>query len=199
MKSVNEKSKHKWDHGFLISLLTFCILFFNGCTRQPDLSTYPSSTPIFTSPTLPAPTDLQVINLETVTPTPLFQQSILRHPKPSSPGILPCYNKKLEALNSYDPNKRQWDQIDLRHCNISSLDVSDRTFDLLHSIFDRGTRWPESNRMPKNFDPNTIMENGMDPGLGVRILQERGITGKGVGIAFVDSFLLVDHQEYAQN
>nr|WP_243151682.1 S8 family serine peptidase [Anaerotruncus colihominis] len=40
------------------------------------------------------------------------------------------------------------------------------------------------------------MELGRDPGLGVRILHEQGITGKGVGIAIIDQTLLTDHQEY---
>jgi hypothetical protein len=42
-----------------------------------------------------------------------------------------------------------------------------------------------------------ILELGKNPGLGVRSLHARGITGRGVGIAMIDQSLLVDHQEYA--
>ena len=40
------------------------------------------------------------------------------------------------------------------------------------------------------------MELGKDPGLGVRKLHARGITGKGVGIGIIDQTLLVNHSEY---
>jgi hypothetical protein len=40
------------------------------------------------------------------------------------------------------------------------------------------------------------MEMGKDPGLGIQYLHEKGITGRGVGIAIIDMTLLVDHQEY---
>jgi hypothetical protein len=50
--------------------------------------------------------------------------------------------------------------------------------------------------MPPGFDWQRIMELGKDPGLGVRDLHARGITGKDIGIAIIDKPLLVDHQEY---
>jgi hypothetical protein len=37
---------------------------------------------------------------------------------------------------------------------------------------------------------------GKNPGLGVRSLHQKGITGRGVGIAIIDNPLLTDHQEY---
>ena len=40
------------------------------------------------------------------------------------------------------------------------------------------------------------MELGKDPGLGVRELHNRGITGQGVSIAIIDQVLLKDHIEY---
>jgi hypothetical protein len=62
--------------------------------------------------------------------------------------------------------------------------------------FDTQTVWPSRDRMPQGFDPERRMERGKNPGLGVRRLHERGITGKGVGIAVIDQTLLVDHDEY---
>ncbi|MFB0553376.1 MAG: M56 family metallopeptidase, partial [Phycisphaerae bacterium] len=41
-------------------------------------------------------------------------------------------------------------------------------------------------------------EQGKNPGLGIRRLHEKGITGRGVRIAILDQKLLVDHQEYAE-
>ena len=40
-----------------------------------------------------------------------------------------------------------------------------------------------------------LLEAGRDPGLGVRFLQARGITGQGVKIAIIDQSLLTDHPE----
>lgn len=42
------------------------------------------------------------------------------------------------------------------------------------------------------------MELGKNPGLGSRELHQKGITGKGVGIAIIDQSLLVDHVEYKE-
>jgi hypothetical protein len=43
-----------------------------------------------------------------------------------------------------------------------------------------------------------LLEQGKNPGLGVRQLHARGIDGRGVGIAIVDHPLLTNHVEYAQ-
>ena len=42
-----------------------------------------------------------------------------------------------------------------------------------------------------------LLEACKDPGLGVRSLQARGITGKGVNVAIIDQPLLTDHPELA--
>jgi serine protease AprX len=41
-----------------------------------------------------------------------------------------------------------------------------------------------------------ILENGKNPGLGVRALHAEGITGKGVNVAIIDQNLLLDHPEF---
>lgn len=43
----------------------------------------------------------------------------------------------------------------------------------------------------------TIMENGKNPGLGIRALHEQGITGKGVSVAIIDQPLILEPPEYA--
>jgi len=63
--------------------------------------------------------------------------------------------------------------------------------------FDSATRWPAADRLPPSFNPQTILELGKDPGLGIRRLHAQGITGRNVGIAIIDQTLLVDHEEHA--
>lgn len=60
--------------------------------------------------------------------------------------------------------------------------------------FDTETRWP--GRLPSGFDPNRILSLGKDPGMGLRALHQKGLTGKGIGIGIVDQNLLVGHTEY---
>lgn len=42
-----------------------------------------------------------------------------------------------------------------------------------------------------------IMENGKNPGLGIRDIHKQGITGKGVNVAIIDQNLLLNHPEFA--
>jgi Subtilase family len=85
---------------------------------------------------------------------------------------------------------------DWRGLNLSQDDLSNREDDLFNATFDTLTKWPSSEKPPEEFDPQQIMELGKDPGLGVRELHIRGITGQGIGIAIIDQVLLKDHVEY---
>lgn len=84
--------------------------------------------------------------------------------------------------------------IDLTRTDLRKVDLSDKG-DLLISqaTFDYGTRWPS--KLPREFDPKEILEEGKNPGLGVRSLHKKGITGEGVSIGIIDQTLLVDHTE----
>ncbi len=104
---------------------------------------------------------------------------------------------KPEAFPHYNPRSGQPFQVDLRSRNLSSLDLSGRLDDLLQADFDTQTTWPPTDRLPKGFDWRQSLELGKNPGLGVRGLHERGITGRGIGIAIVDQPLLIEHREYA--
>jgi subtilisin family serine protease len=97
---------------------------------------------------------------------------------------LPTYRADVEG---------PW-QVDIRSCNLSSVDVTDRLSDLLQASFDSLTVWPA--RLPTGFDAPRIMELGKNPGLGIRTLHGQGVTGSGVGLAIIDQALLVDHREY---
>ncbi|QOR36122.1 S8 family serine peptidase [Clostridium sp. 'deep sea'] len=84
--------------------------------------------------------------------------------------------------------------IELRSSDLTMLDLRNSLDDLFHSTFDSKTKWPV--KLPAEFDPKAVMELGKNPGLNVKKLHEIGITGKGVGIAIIDSCLLVNHIEY---
>lgn len=124
---------------------------------------------------------------------PSWLPKIIRHPVPATwtrgqPSALPKFDI---ASARQDP----W-QLDLRHADVSKLDLRGRMDDLLFASFDDGTRWPPGFLLPEKFDPGQIMGLGKNPGLSVRELHRQGVTGRGVGIAVIDQALFVDHQEY---
>ena len=105
-----------------------------------------------------------------------------------------AFRRTLLSLPSRDPNSTDIWQVDLRSADLSTLDLRRRLADLLVADFDSVTKWPT--RLPRGFSPQRLMDLGRNPGLGVRSLHSKGITGKGVGIAIIDQSLLVEHDEY---
>ncbi|OFI07538.1 subtilase family protein [Clostridium acetireducens DSM 10703] len=101
---------------------------------------------------------------------------------------------KLKELPKYDGNSEKDWQVDLRSFDLSELDIKNNFKDLMYADFDSKTKWPSS--LPKKFDKNAIMEYGKNPGLNLRKLHEKGITGKGVSMAIIDQTLLTNHKEY---
>lgn len=101
---------------------------------------------------------------------------------------------KMAELPKYDLHSDELWQVDLRSSDLTNLDLKERFEDLIYASFDSKTQWPD--KLPDNFDPQVIMELGKNPGLGVRELHKKGITGKGIGLAIIDQGLLVDHIEY---
>ncbi len=86
---------------------------------------------------------------------------------------------------------------DFRSQDLSEFDLVNYPDELLYAHFDSKTVWPQS--LPNEYDPVEIMTLGMNPGLGVRELHEKGITGKGVSVAIIDQRLLVSHEDYRDN
>ena len=85
---------------------------------------------------------------------------------------------------------------DVRGKDLSGLDFRNE-LDLLYTLtFDTYTIWPSSNRLPRGFDPQALMEQGKIPGLGIDELHAMGFTGAGVAVAYVDQTLLLDHTAY---
>ena len=134
----------------------------------------------------------KIIRLSEQPPGPITFPKIDRKPEPSPSG-----SREMKSLPKYDPDAPRVFAVKLRCRDLSKLDLRNSINDLLHAVFDDYTRWPKSDQMPEGFDPKKVMELGKNPGLGVRTLHKRGITGKGVGIAVIDQPLLTEHQEYA--
>ena len=123
--------------------------------------------------------------------SPTGSLTVVRRPDPSE-----FERGRLGSLPAYDPKaaRNPW-QVDLRGYDLSQLELTDRLTDLLHSDFDSKTRWPA--KLPAGFEPARLMDAGKDPGLGVRQLHAKGITGKGVSVGIIDQTLLTGHAEYA--
>jgi membrane protease YdiL (CAAX protease family) len=130
-------------------------------------------------------------------PATLSLPQISRHPATGRNWSLLQQQQSVAALPHYDPNSGAFFQVNVPGCNLSNLDLRNSFADLAHAEFDSQTQWPPLDRMPADFDPGHVMELGKDPGLGLRALHARGITGRGVGIGIVDHYLLTDHREYA--
>jgi len=95
---------------------------------------------------------------------------------------------------------------DLRGLDLSEKDLSSNSIEALKEAdFDTATIWPEQDRLPDGFSPEKTIEDGKNPGLGIRELHEHGIDGRGVKVAIIDQSLsaengeLMPHSEYAQN
>lgn len=120
---------------------------------------------------------------------PGTQLGVARQPASANFGRPP-----KSSLPAYRPDSRNPFQVDLRSTDISGVALDGRLSDLLHADFDNQTVWPA--KLPEGFDPALIMDRAKNPGLRVKELHRKGITGKGIGLAIIDQTLLVDHLEY---
>ncbi len=80
--------------------------------------------------------------------------------------------------------------------SIKDLDLLGSYDALLKVTFDTRTEWPSKDKLPKEFNPQEIIEIGKNPGLGIRDLHNQGITGQGINVAIIDQPLLLGHEEY---
>lgn len=94
----------------------------------------------------------------------------------------------LDKLNSFEG---------LQDVSVHTVDLREHGALLARLPFDSLTQWPPSDRLPPGFDPHAMLEEGKNPGLGVRELHAQGIDGRGVGLAIIDQPLLVGHEAYA--
>jgi hypothetical protein len=103
--------------------------------------------------------------------------------------------------NSSIQEERSFDSViefnDVRWGDLSKLDFSNQKGLLPTLTFNKNTVWPSADKMPGDYDPNKLLADAMNPGLGVRELHKQGITGKGVNVAIIDQPLIGEHPEYA--
>ena len=86
---------------------------------------------------------------------------------------------------------------DFRGKDLSQENFSDISVNVLRTIeFDTETVWPGEKNLPQRFNPEKLLEESKNPGLGIRGLHEQGITGQGVVIAIIDQRLDINHPEY---
>ena len=86
---------------------------------------------------------------------------------------------------------------DCRGMDLSQLDLSDKKGVLTTLWLNQDVKWPGKDKMPADFRPDDLLKSAMNPGLGVRQLHARGITGKGVSVGIIDQPLRPDHPEFA--
>jgi len=93
----------------------------------------------------------------------------------------------LTAIHPYDDVRGA----DLRNLNLSADPTLPPTL-----TYNPLTQWPTPDKLPAGFDPAQVLEAGKNPGLGVRAVHARGITGAGINVAIVDQPMFTDHPEY---
>jgi hypothetical protein len=183
-------------------LLTCAILLIAAACNLPGMTRLAAPTAAPPPPSLTLPASIEPSHPPEPTPTygptptyvplPSGLPRIERRPSPSRWAA-----GALATLPTYDPASSDPWQVDLRGADVSRLDLRSSVDALLMADFDSSTLWPAADRIPPGFNPQTILELGQDPGLGIRRLHEQGIAGRNVGIAIIDQTLLVDHEEYA--
>jgi len=120
-----------------------------------------------------------------------------RTPPPADYSFMRRLPVVFPPLSGVMDTHRSVFELDLRHKDLIQVDLRPQIHALLgKASFDSRTTWPPPPRMALGFVPVTIMEVGRNPGLGVRQLHERGITGRGISVGVVDMSLLRDHVEY---
>ncbi len=89
---------------------------------------------------------------------------------------------------------------DFRGKDLSNKNLKNVSIDFLMTAdFDTQTKWPSKENLPVGFNPEAVLENGKNPGLGIKELHKQGITGKGINIAIIDQKLDLNHKEYSDN
>jgi len=108
--------------------------------------------------------------------------------KEISRGHQSSFAKPIESVNEYG---------DVRWKDLSKFDLSARKGLIATLTFNQKTVWPEQAKMPPGSDPNKILTDALNPGLGIRELHQQGVTGKGVNVAIIDQPVYLVHPEFA--
>ncbi len=88
---------------------------------------------------------------------------------------------------------------DFRSYDLTDIETDDLLDTFLNNnyVIDTKTKYPSD--FSEAFKLPSVIENGKNPGLNIRDLHEKGITGNGVNVAIIDSKLLVNHKEFSDN
>jgi serine protease AprX len=87
--------------------------------------------------------------------------------------------------------------MDVRGHDLHACDLRGAGAMLYTLTFNEKTLWPPRDRLPEGFDPECLLQESMNPGLGVQELHRQGITGKGVNVAIIDQPMYLTHPEFA--
>lgn len=118
--------------------------------------------------------------------------------------VLAIYETPMAAAadaSRWSSSKEQLDTVaayaDVRGKELSRLDLSGRGELIPTLTFNRKTVWPDAQKMPATPVPETLLVQARNPGLGIREIHSRGITGENVYVAIIDQPLYKDHPEFA--
>lgn len=88
--------------------------------------------------------------------------------------------------------QNQW-MLSMAGFDVEQYDLSDYPSEMFS--YTSLTKW---GKKPKDFNPKEVLEEGKNPGLGIRELHKRGIDGTGMSMAIIDDPLM-PHPEYQNN
>ena len=163
----------KWKMKYLsILLVALVLLFQTACNKSENIS---GNTNIDSSTTTVSDTPTETLATECTTEV---TSAPLRSPSDTSPA-----NNKKEidvSLKPYD---------DIRELFKKESEYS--SDDIITFTFNEGTVLEGNKKLQ-----DEIMNNGKNPGLGIRELHKEGITGKGINVAIIDQNLLLHHPEF---
>lgn len=161
-----------------ILLVALVLLFQTACNKSENIS---GNTNIDSATTTVSDTPTETLATEStteVTSAPLGSQS----------DTSPASNNKKEidvSLKPYD---------DIRAIFVIERRFTENEYSSDHIstfIFNEGTVLEGNEKLQ-----DEIMNNGKNPGLGIRELHKEGITGKGINVAIIDQNLLLHHPEF---
>lgn len=121
----------------------------------------------------------------------VFACSLEAQPRPLFPrGSLEVTSKQMAWASKTYSEVKPFE--DVRFAQVKTKDrISPERLQEL--TFNRSTSWSTN----QGGLADAIMEAGANPGLGIRELHFRGITGRGVAVAIIDQNLAGDHPEFA--
>ncbi len=169
----------KWKIRVLsILLIVLVLLFQTACSKSRNTSGNTNSDGLITTVSV-TPTEA------IVTETPKEQLSTSSEPQPDTSSVSDTKKEVDILLKPFD---------DIRDVNDkkSTFEESEyRAEDIITFTFNEGTVLKGNEKLQSE-----IMENGKNPGLGIRELHKEGLTGKGINVAIIDQNLLLHHPEF---